>query len=727
MKMYGIAVFILGVKVLCINGLTVTKSEGVLSSLDEPATLECQVDNLVEFCSFIRPDKLEVCQNGPNNDLVGKSCINDDSVQVLTGGSSCKLNITRTKEHHFGKWGCKAMFWDEWAESTLDLGTFKMGELELKDVWGTLKLETDIQQTLSCLLTLDDPLESGFEGTILNWELGDIEDRIQLTEAVLEMRNGRTEFESTLQLTPTQADDGKMLYCSSGVTGKDDYVTLDLFKFSFPNSESMRIVEGGAATSTIQFQAYPRIQSDQVKLEVRENNGIMVNTIPAGQTAGGVSVDYVENLGGRNMHSVDVTINNITQKASNYKYTIIYSTDAQEYRTELDIVLLPRVQLPDEVVTDKPNFFTTTTIVVSDSLVSKESMSLYIIIGIIVVFSILCIAYYSFKCCCKEEEAKNDPELAPMVVIAETGQPGVNSPLLKDGPEKDQVVNGLDTVDFEDLNTATKLKSFNETELKKSELGDQTLAAPADNPPSIMENKKLLGADQEVKAPAAPTPAVQARELEALLDPTINQDLEKTAIEEKISTLQNLTKKTSKENEENKESWDENLNVEEDLNKLLKSINFGGDENNNQDEANQEIPEHSPAEDDLEVKSPLEVSQVEIPLQSPTSTPEHQFQEFVLTMRPTLKLSQLKTEQNQFETLSSPSLVLNSVPAPKPALTENGESERLGLKPPKGPRGMNLVSAQVQTDSMIRKQKSVTLSRSNSMDAGTQTPKLSSR
>ena len=56
------------------------------------------------------------------------------------------------------------------------------------------------------------------------------------------------------------------------------------------------------------------------------------------------------------------------------------------------------------------------------------------------------------------------------------------------------------------------------------------------------------------------------------------------------------------ENEENKESWDENLNVEEDLNKLLKSINFGGDENNNQDEANQEIPEHSPAEDDLEGK-----------------------------------------------------------------------------------------------------------------------------
>ena len=35
----------------------------------------------------------------------------------------------------------------------------------------------------------------------------------------------------------------------------------------------------------------------------------------------------------------------------------------------------------------------------------------------------------------------------------------------------------------------------------------------------------------------------------------------------------------------------------------------------------------------------------------------------------------------------------------------------MGLKPPKGPRGMNLVSAQVQTDSMIRKQKSVTLSR----------------
>ena len=38
-----------------------------------------------------------------------------------------------------------------------------------------------------------------------------------------------------------------------------------------------------------------------------------------------------------------------------------------------------------------------------------------------------------------------------------------------------------------------------------------------------MENKNLLGADQEVKAPAAPTPADQARELEALLDPTINQ------------------------------------------------------------------------------------------------------------------------------------------------------------------------------------------------------------
>ena len=34
-------------------------------------------------------------------------------------------------------------------------------------------------------------------------------------------------------------------------------------------------------------------------------------------------------------------------------------------------------------------------------------MSLYIIIGIIVVFSILCIAYYSFKCCCKEKEVCN--------------------------------------------------------------------------------------------------------------------------------------------------------------------------------------------------------------------------------------------------------------------------------------------------------------------------------
>ena len=32
------------------------------------------------------------------------------------------------------------------------------GELELKDVWGTLKLETDIQQTLSCLLTLGNKL-----------------------------------------------------------------------------------------------------------------------------------------------------------------------------------------------------------------------------------------------------------------------------------------------------------------------------------------------------------------------------------------------------------------------------------------------------------------------------------------------------------------------------------------------------------------------------------------
>lgn len=50
---------------------------------------------------------------------------------------------------------------------------------------------------------------------------------------------------------------------------QDDYVTLDLFKFSFPNSESMRIVEGGAATSTIQFQAYPRILSEQVRKEGR--------------------------------------------------------------------------------------------------------------------------------------------------------------------------------------------------------------------------------------------------------------------------------------------------------------------------------------------------------------------------------------------------------------------------------------------------------------------------
>ena len=68
-----------------------------------------------------------------------------------------------------------------------------------------------------------------------------------------------------------------------------------------------------------------------------------------------------------------------------------------------------------------------------------------------------------------------------------------------------------------------KVFSFNETELKKSELGNQTLAAPADNPPPIMENKELLGAGQEIKPPAVPTPAVRARALEDLLNPTINQ------------------------------------------------------------------------------------------------------------------------------------------------------------------------------------------------------------
>ena len=38
-----------------------------------------------------------------------------------------------------------------------------------------------------------------------------------------------------------------------------------------------------------------------------------------------------------------------------------------------------------------------------------------------------------------------------------------------------------------------------------------------------MENKELLGAGQEIKPPAVPTPAVRARALEDLLNPTINQ------------------------------------------------------------------------------------------------------------------------------------------------------------------------------------------------------------
>ena len=51
-----------------------------------------------------------------------------------------------------------------------------------------------------------------------------------------------------------------------------------------------------------------------------------------------------------------------------------------------------------------------------------------------------CEIYFTY---CEILKAKNDPELAPMVVQVEAGQPGVNSPLLRDGPDQTISMNKL--------------------------------------------------------------------------------------------------------------------------------------------------------------------------------------------------------------------------------------------------------------------------------------------
>ena len=77
----------------------------------------------------------------------------------------------------------------------------------------------------------------------------------------------------------------------------------------------MRIVEGGAATSTIQFQAYPRIQSDQVRREgrhLRRYNSRLIQGYSLGEE-GGVTTHTVpfHPLNGFQDSRTEMTVNPI--------------------------------------------------------------------------------------------------------------------------------------------------------------------------------------------------------------------------------------------------------------------------------------------------------------------------------------------------------------------------------------------------------------------------------
>lgn len=77
----------------------------------------------------------------------------------------------------------------------------------------------------------------------------------------------------------------------------------------------MRIVEGGAATSTIQFQAYPRIQSDQVRREgrhLRRYNSRLIQGYSLGEE-GGVTTHTVpfHPLNGYQDSRTEMTVNPI--------------------------------------------------------------------------------------------------------------------------------------------------------------------------------------------------------------------------------------------------------------------------------------------------------------------------------------------------------------------------------------------------------------------------------
>lgn len=462
-----------------------------------------------ETCVFVRPDGEEFCSVAYD----GSNCMpeNVDDFELQDDDSQCKLTIKNVAESDFGDWNCKAMVWDEWGEGKVELKKFREAEIEFQTFFGDVYLEAGIEQEFSCELTS----ESEGAGSI-QW---------------FEVANGRTEeingplmweedgvFLSSIQFTATVEDNGKTISCYNPQSGKDDHITLSVYMYQGPTGSLPPIsVEEGKSAEIVQtFSSFPAPASDRVMWHLDLPEGMLVIHPGEEEHDGKYVAGMINNLGS-NSYSITLTINDVTMDdaAPDYSLHIAvadtkninlpFKLEVQEAATVVVIATATeKTPLPVTVIQESEGQNETVVALgPTDVLVKQESISIFIIIGIIALCIIICILYYASRCCDKKSDEEDiekntnrieEPEIKPLIKKEEKNNLNVDVNLLNENLESK-------------LDPAKK-----EPSLEESEALEETLNSLRDviNSPSPLkkEETKEVSEDQVDNVDAGDKPGI---------------------------------------------------------------------------------------------------------------------------------------------------------------------------------------------------------------------------
>eukprot|EP00092_Neocalanus_flemingeri_P038699 GFUD01042135.1.p1 GENE.GFUD01042135.1~~GFUD01042135.1.p1 ORF type:complete len:329 (-),score=125.47 GFUD01042135.1:318-1304(-) len=275
-------------------------------------------------------------------------------------------------------------------------------EVEIADLFGDVLFQQGIPQSITC--TVFDPLPVG----VFTWKVGD-----RIIENNNRIENiAEDEIQQVLQFTPTLEDSKKPLTCQYGERGEQvysDYITMGIYVMDIPSDPITPglVKDGDPVTLKVTAGLYPAPAPGDILWEVKEPSGeVVVEMSPGGQDMYGIyragEIEVLSESDNLYQFSLDIAV--LDQKEVSNIHTVTITTKGIKKTVHFNLALKmtqgDEVEGTNEDVNQNPSS-------VDNNKETKEEepnagvlgmeMGLFIIIGIIAVFLILCITYCIYR------------------------------------------------------------------------------------------------------------------------------------------------------------------------------------------------------------------------------------------------------------------------------------------------------------------------------------------